>query len=509
MKTNINKITEVYKVERGDPRAYDEKIKVYRHKGKRFLKRLRNGFSFNYFRFVFLLNIENKLGYTTYDIEENMSKIPGYIQGLYAKFRRKDPFKDYTLDNMEWSNVEDVSFNRFVNMDVDYEFYANIPLTWFEFKIIFQKHRMLSREFVAYTFKTLHNDANHNYTLFIHEKYQYKKDEILSNFLKRYNVYFSKTIDMNDIEFSDDIRPILDLSMTVNKQQHREDLSYLYGKVIHNPDDKAHPYVVISELTEDEYNERYKSREHWKFRVLKCECMNCGEILYQPYPAFLRNKLVKCERCYNIGNNKRSKLMSIAGGIVERCRNVKSSIFYKYGGRGIRCELGKTASEVAKSLEKVPGFNRGLQIDRIDNDGNYTLYHPIHKRKIWYDEKGRPCRGNLRWVDRHSNSTNTIFQQELGIEDFSLRLMKEMTFTRKCLSMGINPNNFVRYYFSEIEDKRFKDAVHSVYLFIHKSFIKNEKQYINRIIKFYREFDKNKLFKLDNSTIIKEEYWFK
>ena len=78
--------------------------------------------------------------------------------------------------------------------------------------------------------------------------------------------------------------------------------------------------------------------------------------------------------------------------------------YRRYGGRGIRCDLGDTIWGICKALEKVPGYRPGLTIDRIDNDGNYTLYHPIHKRKIWYDEKSRPCLGNLRWVTHKENT---------------------------------------------------------------------------------------------------------
>jgi hypothetical protein len=92
----------------------------------------------------------------------------------------------------------------------------------------------------------------------------------------------------------------------------------------------------------------------------------------------------------------KSRIYKVASGILQRCNNAKSTNYKYYGGRGVKCLLGKTNKEVYESLLKVEGYREGLQIDRIDNDGNYEL-------------------GNLRWVDSLSNNNNKREQNEENI----------------------------------------------------------------------------------------------
>lgn len=72
--------------------------------------------------------------------------------------------------------------------------------------------------------------------------------------------------------------------------------------------------------------------------------------------------------------------------MMQRCYNKNSSDYKHYGGRGI------SVSDDLNTLEKFvrnspPGFEKGLTIDRIDNDGNYEL-------------------GNIRWASRKVQGNN-------------------------------------------------------------------------------------------------------
>ena len=95
-----------------------------------------------------------------------------------------------------------------------------------------------------------------------------------------------------------------------------------------------------------------------------------------------------------------------AADILDRCTNSNAKVYHRYGGRGIKCFLGDKVYAVCLSLDRVPGYKPGLQIDRIDNDGHYTLWSVIHGDNIFHDNNGTPCRGNLRWVTPHSNTLN-------------------------------------------------------------------------------------------------------
>lgn len=73
-------------------------------------------------------------------------------------------------------------------------------------------------------------------------------------------------------------------------------------------------------------------------------------------------------------------------GMLDRCENPASPSFPNYGGRGIKvCERWH---DLANFISDLPdGFKLGMEIDRIDNDGDY-------------------CPENIRWSTRKANTCN-------------------------------------------------------------------------------------------------------
>lgn len=66
-----------------------------------------------------------------------------------------------------------------------------------------------------------------------------------------------------------------------------------------------------------------------------------------------------------------SRLYRIWLGMNTRCNNPRSAHYGNYGGRGIRvCDEWKSY-EKFKDWSENSGYRDDLQIDRIDNDGNY------------------------------------------------------------------------------------------------------------------------------------------
>ena len=83
------------------------------------------------------------------------------------------------------------------------------------------------------------------------------------------------------------------------------------------------------------------------------------------------------KRLYNIWHN-----------IIERCRNPHIPDYKDYGGRGITlCKEWKESYLAFKTWSLENGYRDDLQIDRINNDGNY-------------------CPENCRWVDNKTNVRN-------------------------------------------------------------------------------------------------------
>ena len=73
--------------------------------------------------------------------------------------------------------------------------------------------------------------------------------------------------------------------------------------------------------------------------------------------------------------------------MIKRCNSYKNKSYHNYGGRGIKvCERWTDINNFVEDM--YPSYIKGLDIDRIDNDGNYEP-------------------SNCRWVTRKQNLNNT------------------------------------------------------------------------------------------------------
>jgi hypothetical protein len=77
-------------------------------------------------------------------------------------------------------------------------------------------------------------------------------------------------------------------------------------------------------------------------------------------------------------------------GMKQRCGNPKHKNYDRYGARGIHvCEEWLKDFSVFKKWAESNGFERGLELDRIDNNSGYTP-------------------DNCRWVNHQINCCNRI-----------------------------------------------------------------------------------------------------
>ena len=157
--------------------------------------------------------------------------------------------------------------------------------------------------------------------------------------------------------------------------------------------------VVLSEA------ERRKYVRYWA-----CRC-DCGVTTEVDQGALRRGRTSSCgcKRARLISANRkthgktRTKLYSVWSAMRNRCINPRYPQFYLYGGRGIRVCSAWSRYPVFESWAIEAGYQEGLSIDRIDNDGDYS---PANCRWVDSFEQGRNKRNN-RFIT-HNGETKTL-----------------------------------------------------------------------------------------------------
>lgn len=126
--------------------------------------------------------------------------------------------------------------------------------------------------------------------------------------------------------------------------------------------------------------------------ILKCSC-ECGNIKTVRKTALTSGRTTQCIKCAaNQRNKQRAKhnmvnttTYNVWRSMTKRCRDPKSNSYNRYGGRGIKvCDRWLIFKNFLEDMGERPV---GLQIDRINNNGNYEP-------------------GNCRWVTPKENSNN-------------------------------------------------------------------------------------------------------
>lgn len=144
-------------------------------------------------------------------------------------------------------------------------------------------------------------------------------------------------------------------------------------RIEYMPNQKTNELIFIKEISPTITPSGQKKRR----ALFQCKCGNEFEAIID---NVRRNKIKSCE-CTKIERMKKLRLThgltktdihSVWTNMKTRCYNPKTWNYSNYGGRGITiCEEWRNDFKAFYNWAIANGFQKGLQIDRIDNDGNY------------------------------------------------------------------------------------------------------------------------------------------
>ena len=141
------------------------------------------------------------------------------------------------------------------------------------------------------------------------------------------------------------------------------------GKVIDLTGQKFGTYTAIK------ISEIKNRRVKWLF---VCEC---GHEKIQRFEHIKRNKIIACPECRKRIRfetegkfcKTKTKLYIVWASMKQRIFDVNNNEYKNYGGRGISiCKEWIDSFEEFESWAKNNGYEKGLTIERIDCNGNYS-----------------------------------------------------------------------------------------------------------------------------------------
>lgn len=116
-------------------------------------------------------------------------------------------------------------------------------------------------------------------------------------------------------------------------------------------------------------------------------CRKCHNQCMKKYRRTEKGKQIGSRSSRKYYSTIRGHLRRMFVGMKQRCTNQKNKRYKDYGGRGIKNKFKSSDKFLDYVINELRVDPRGLQIDRIDNDGNYEP-------------------GNIRFVTAKENSNN-------------------------------------------------------------------------------------------------------
>ena len=118
---------------------------------------------------------------------------------------------------------------------------------------------------------------------------------------------------------------------------------------------------------------------------IEVKCTECGDTRTINKRTNISQLCRKCAK--KTHGMSRTNLYGVLKNMKARCNKPNTMYYHRYGGRGIKVEPVWDKFEDFAVWSMANGYEEGLEIDRIDNDGNY-------------------CPDNCRWVSKTVNAAN-------------------------------------------------------------------------------------------------------
>lgn len=137
-------------------------------------------------------------------------------------------------------------------------------------------------------------------------------------------------------------------------------------------------------------------------KIYRCQC-DCGRIKEVKSGNLRSGKTKSCGCITSENTTKRNKQNAVHGGcgtrlytiwldMRQRCYNDKSINWHLYGGRGIKvCKEWDEDFAEFRDWALSHGYDNELQLDRIDNDGNYEPNNCKWSSRVEQGNNRRTC----------------------------------------------------------------------------------------------------------------------
>lgn len=135
--------------------------------------------------------------------------------------------------------------------------------------------------------------------------------------------------------------------------------------------------LTVVELVKIEERKDRKNAYNYFYKCI-CDCGNETIILKENLGKTLscgcakKNPPIITKHGYSRHDGTKEKLYCVWSAIKDRCLNSKNKFYYRYGGRGITiCKEWENDYPAFRKFCLNNGYKEGVEIDRINNDGNY------------------------------------------------------------------------------------------------------------------------------------------